>query len=65
MRCRRQGWLGDTLPDGRWQVIDVWESQEGSDRFTEQKIMPAAQRLGIPRPATAPQVTDAHNFMTA
>jgi hypothetical protein len=51
------------LPSGGWQVVDVWESREAMDRFTTEKIMPAAQRLGIPQPATAPQVTDIHKLI--
>jgi hypothetical protein len=57
--------IAGPLPGGGWQVIDVWESREACDRFTEQKIMPAAQRLGIPQPASAPQVVEAHTFMKA
>jgi hypothetical protein len=38
--------IAGPLPGGGWPVIDVWESREGCDRFTEQKIVPAAQSLG-------------------
>ena len=51
------------LPGGGIQVIDVWESREKCDQITEQKIMPAAQRLGIPQPTSAPQVVEVHNWM--
>ena len=51
------------LQGGGVQVIDVWESQEAMQRFTEQQVMPAAQRLGMAQPAQAPQVTEIHNFI--
>ena len=51
------------LPGGGWQVIDVWESREALDRFNEQIVMPAAQRLGLPQPPQAPQVVEIHTYM--
>ncbi|WP_328927387.1 hypothetical protein OG429_24385 [Streptomyces sp. NBC_00190] len=33
---------------GGWQVIDVWESEADFQRFTEEKLIPAAQDLGTP-----------------
>jgi hypothetical protein len=32
-------------PNG-FRIVDVWESQEHFGRFTEEKIMPAAQEIG-------------------
>src|SRR5688572_17376515 len=32
-------------PNG-FRIVDVWESQEQFGRFTEEKIMPAAQEIG-------------------
>ncbi|MGN6798448.1 MAG: hypothetical protein ACTHKS_09880 [Gaiellaceae bacterium] len=34
-------------PDGRWQAVSVWESQEAFESFREERIMPAVrQALG-------------------
>jgi hypothetical protein len=46
----------ETLPDGLiahyagpsesgWQVVDVWESQDAFDRFAQERLMPAGQRV--------------------
>jgi hypothetical protein len=32
--------------DEGWGVIDFWESREAFDRFTQGRLMPAAQELG-------------------
>ena len=34
-------------PDGRWQSVSIWESEEAFERFREERIMPAVrQALG-------------------
>jgi hypothetical protein len=34
-----------------WRVIDVWESEEDLNRFRQDRLMPAAEKIGgIPRP---------------
>jgi heme-degrading monooxygenase HmoA len=30
-------------PDGRWQAVSVWESQEDFNRFREERILPAVR----------------------
>jgi hypothetical protein len=34
--------------EGGWQVIEAWESEEASQRFVEEGIIPVAQELGAP-----------------
>lgn len=35
------------LPDGRIQIVDVWESQEASQNFAETTLFPAFQSAGL------------------
>jgi hypothetical protein len=51
------------LPGGGFQVIDVWESAEALNRFNEQTVMPAAQRIGIPQPNQEPQILEVNEYM--
>jgi hypothetical protein len=45
-------------PDGLC-VVDVWESREAFDTFTNERIMPAIEELGIePDESFAPQIID-------
>ncbi|MEU9148722.1 hypothetical protein [Streptomyces sp. NPDC048349] len=46
---------------GGWQVIDVWESEADFRRFTEEKVIPAAQDLGAPPFET--KVTEIYNHL--
>jgi hypothetical protein len=32
---------------GGWRVVDVWESAEAFQTFSEQRIMPAIKKVGI------------------
>jgi hypothetical protein len=45
---------------GGWRVVDVWESPEAFQTFSEQRIMPAVKKVGI---STQPRVEvyPAHN----
>jgi hypothetical protein len=36
-------WMGN---DG-FHVLDLWESQEDFDRFTQERLMPGVQKIGI------------------
>jgi hypothetical protein len=37
--------------EGGFRVFDVWESQEALDRFSRDRLMPAAEKIGgIPQP---------------
>ena len=41
------------LQDGRIQVVDVWESAEAEQNFTENFLMPAFVKAGVPAEAMA------------
>lgn len=32
---------------GGWRIVDVWESAEAFQTFSDQRIMPAVQKVGI------------------
>lgn len=49
-------------PNGGWRVLEVWESEEDARRFAQERIMPAFDAAGIPRPQP-PQVWQLHNYM--
>src|SRR4051794_18662838 len=36
--------------DEGWRVVDVWESQEAFDTFLHERLYPAMQNAGLPRP---------------
>jgi hypothetical protein len=41
--------------DGKWQSVDVWESQADYDRFREERLMPAViKTLGEAAAAAGP-----------
>jgi hypothetical protein len=46
---------------GGWRVVDVWESAEAFQTFSEQRIMPAVKKVGI---STQPRIEiyPAHNI---
>lgn len=47
---------------GGWRVVDVWESEEELERFRQDRLMPAAEKVpGIPRPQV--QVVPIHRMM--
>ena len=48
--------------DGGWRVVDVWESREVFDRFSQEQIGPFSQQAGITEP---PETTyrDVHNHL--
>ena len=31
--------------DGQWQIVEVWESAEAADRFDEERVRPALERV--------------------
>jgi len=49
-------------PEGGWQVLDVWESEEAYATFAQNVLMPAAQAVGAP-PFESKVIT-AHNVLT-
>jgi hypothetical protein len=46
-------WAGEV--DGQWTVTDVWESREAYDRFREERLFPAVEKVSGMNPANAPQ----------
>lgn len=68
---------GDTPPDGlimhsageadgKWQIVDVWESEEQAQRFDSERLIPAiAAASGEESPATRPPLTvyELHNLI--
>jgi len=48
--------------EGGFRVFDVWESQEALDRFSRDRLMPAAEKIGgIPQPQV--EVVPVHAMM--
>jgi hypothetical protein len=50
-------------PNGGWRVMEVWESEEDARRFAQERLMPAFDAAGVPRPPQPPQVWQLHNYM--
>ena len=52
-QTRRRGLIVHTSGpvDGGWRIVDVWESREDFERFTDERVRPAvmsyAQEAGI------------------
>jgi hypothetical protein len=58
-------WAGEV--DGKWTINDVWESREAYERFREERLFPAIQKVSGMDPATGPQPTltefTVHNYV--
>jgi hypothetical protein len=58
-------WVGDV--DGKWTVTDVWETREAYDRFRDERLFPAIQKVSGMDPASGPQPTvtefAVHNYL--
>jgi hypothetical protein len=58
-------WAGDV--DGKWTITDVWENRDAYDRFQEERLFPAIQKVAGMDPANGPQPTitefAVHNFV--
>jgi len=50
-------------PAGGWRVLEVWESEEDARRFREERLLPAFDAVGVPRPSVQPQIWRLHNYM--
>jgi len=46
------------------RVIDVWQSREAFDKFSQEKIVPITQQVGLPAPPEI-QFFEVHNYLTA
>ena len=55
-------WGAET--DAGFRVVDVWETKERFEQFSEEEIGPYTQEVGIPNP---PSITfhEIHNYLTA
>jgi hypothetical protein len=40
--------------DGKWQILDVWESQADAQRFDEERLLPAIEKVMGMRPPGPP-----------
>ena len=45
------------------RVVDVWDSREQFERFSQEKIVPAVQQAGMPAPEI--EFIDVHNYLGA
>ena len=50
-------------PNGGWRVIEVWESEDDARTFRDERLMPAFDAAGVPRPANPPEIWHLHNYM--
>ncbi len=48
-------WAGEV--DGKWTVINIWESRADYDRFREETLFPAIEKVSGMNPAKDPQPT--------
>jgi hypothetical protein len=48
-------------PTGGWRVIEVWETREAQQKFTEEKLAPLFKEVGVNR--GEPQTWEVHNIM--
>ena len=57
-------WAGEV--DGKWMITDVWESREAYDRFRDERLFPAIEKVSGMNPANGPQPTvsqfEVHNY---
>ncbi len=58
-------WAGEV--DGKWTIIDVWEERAAYDRFGEERLRPAIQKVAGMDPASGPQPSTTefpvHNYI--
>ena|SRR5436190_18584918 len=48
-------WAGDV--DGKWTITDVWETREAYDRFQDERLLPAIQKVSGMDPNSGPRPT--------
>jgi hypothetical protein len=48
-------WAGDV--DGKWTITNVWESRDAYERFRDERLFPAIQKVSGMDPAAGPQPT--------
>jgi hypothetical protein len=58
-------WAGEV--DGKWTVTDVWESRDAYERFRDDRLFPAIQKVSGMDPIGGPQPTitefAVHNYV--
>ena len=58
-------WAGQV--DGKWTITDIWESREAYDRFQEERLFPAIEKVSGMDPRSGPQPTisefEVHNYV--
>ena len=58
-------WAGEV--DGKWTVMDLWESRAAYDSFREERLFPAIRQVSGMDPAGGPQPTTTefavHNYV--
>jgi hypothetical protein len=58
-------WAGEV--DGKWTITDVWESRAHYERFRDERLFPAIQKVSGMDPANGPQPTisefPVHNYL--
>jgi hypothetical protein len=58
-------WAGEI--DGKWTVMDVWESRDAYDRFREERLFPAIKQVSGMDPGDGPMPTitefAVHNYV--
>jgi hypothetical protein len=52
-----------TMTDSGLRVVDVWQTRQQFDAFSQEKIGPLSQQVGLPGPPTM-QFFDVHNYFT-
>ena len=50
-------------PNGGWRVLEVWDTEEDARRFRDERLMPAFDAAGVPRPQGPPQIWNLHTYM--
>ena len=55
--------LAGPSPNGGWRVLEVWESEDDARRFREERLLPAFDAAGVPRPSSPPEIWQIHAFM--
>jgi hypothetical protein len=58
-------WAGEV--EGKWTITDVWETTEAHDRFRDERLMPAVQKVSGMDPSEGPRPTvtefAVHNYI--
>jgi hypothetical protein len=50
-------------PNVGWRVLEVWEPAEDAKRFRDERLLPAFDAAGFPRPPSPPELWQLHNYM--